>query len=135
MYPLSFTFLQVSRTKENYRVLEILKKKKSDPSKRDRHSLRLAEEELEEVQAALATDPEYRQLCVSGMKTTFHDQLILTMKVNDIRPFQNIIQLLLDWNNKIMKLEATPLSKYTVMQNLAQAERDRLNKKGNHATK
>ena len=34
---------------------------------------------------------EYKLLGISTMKTVFHDKLIITLNIKDIRPFENIL--------------------------------------------
>ena len=46
------------------------------------------------------------------MRTTFHDQLVLTLNMKDIRVFQTILMLILDQNNKIMSLDSEPMDEF-----------------------
>ena len=60
------------------------------------------------------------------MRTTFHDQLVLTLNMKDIRVFQTILMLILDQNNKIMSLDSEPMDEFMRFQNLAKQQRENL---------
>ena len=50
------------------------------------------------------------------MRTVFHDKLVLTLNIKDIRAFQNILQLILHSNLKISELDSKPLEDFRRIQ-------------------
>ena len=102
MSEVSFDLEMIYKTIDNTAILNELI---NPPDKRKtiQTSLMQVGSEQEPGQNGMGVgEKEYKTIGLYIMRTIFHDQLNLTIKMKELRVFQNVLQLILYHNNRII---------------------------------